>query len=259
LESNIQAQYHAYANPHFNPMTVLDDIRLACRASDIADQALDWFKKHPSVEFMEREDIPVTPVDFGDATDRIWYLQNDLLDRTLNFGHAVMRPGEKRFAEAMVNNFSTPGGPISWVIATLSDHPDHPEDLLGTHVTKLELVHEAAHFIDFTRTTFLPKSFQQEDYENLPYKYYNTPHEYNAFFVQGLFMFLGDIGMVRLRLRRAALSPRYSRKRALSQIIRNGQYWQAHFVNNLNPKYARKLFGRCFRVFEHLGLLKDCS
>jgi hypothetical protein len=198
---------------------------------------------------MDAGSEPITGHDYGDRARHVWYTQR-LEGPRVKFGHMVMRPGVPKFAQAAVSDFLLEDGSLHWVLCAVSDHPSSLDAPLGSHVYKPALVHEAAHCLNFTSSGHKPLSFQAHHADDLASHYYNTPHEFNAFFHQGLFLFLADLEMIRSLYCRIRTSGRYARNQFFSRLLYGDGYWPIFFVNGLRGKYNRKLRRRCFNVFD---------
>lgn len=229
-------------------MTVQTDLNFNARAEALADQALAWIAKNRSIHAMDSGDETIVLTEYADC---ILYTQKPE-GNGIKFGHLVMRSGHPRAANAAVKDFPTTDGSIQWVLCAVSDCTDSEMDELAQHVSNSTMVHEATHCLDFLRTVHRPEPFESSHMSELTSKYYNTPHEYNAFFHEGLYSFLRDIDLVKMRLKQIPQASTYRRKHLLRQLIANDSYWQVHFVNGLRGKYRRKFIRRCFRLFDEL-------
>jgi hypothetical protein len=62
--------------------------------------------------------------------------------------------------------------------------PTSDADQLGLEFTEADMIHEATHYLDFTRLKHRFAQFDLDHLDDLSGKYYNTPQEFNAFFLQ---------------------------------------------------------------------------
>jgi hypothetical protein len=232
-------------------MTIETDIAFNKKACDLADEAAAWFSANGSLAPLDTGPEPILLVDFGDnAPDRVWYIPS--LDREgMKFGYIVMKPGYRRFAEAAVSDFAREGKPTEWVLCAVSDHPEKADSLLPKHVTRPFLIHEATHYLDFTGSTHKPDPFKSVHADNLGRYYYNTPHEFNAFFHQGLAIFIADLEMQRHLYARIPGRLFASRAQFFYRLLYGDGFWPIHFVHGLNRRYRRKMIRRFYRIFDH--------
>jgi len=199
---------------------------------------------------MEDGDEQLVVHDYGPDARCIYYTQR-IEGPHIKFGHLVMRPGCPRYAYAAVNGFQMDDG-LHWVLCGASDHPINRDTPLAAHVQMDNLVHEATHCIDFVRSGHKPRGFQAEDVGDLRGRYYNRPHELNAFFHQGLYLFMRDLEMVKASLSRYELDNRTGRRRHLLRTMYDDSYWCVRFMNSLSRRNRRRLIKRAFRIFEVL-------
>jgi hypothetical protein len=230
-------------------MTLETDLVFNWKASELADRALAWLAVNHSIAAMDAGSKSITKHDFGDRADRVWYTQR-LEGPGIKFGHLVMKPGVLKFAQAAVCDFPRGDGSLYWMLCAVSDHPSSLDAPLAPRVCKTILVHEAAHCLNFTSSGHKPLSFQAHHADDLASYYYNTLHEFNAFFHQGLFLLLADLEMIRSLYCRTRNSGRYARNQFFSRLLYGDGYWPIFFVNGLRGKYNRKFRRRCFNVFD---------
>lgn len=227
-------------------MTVETDLAYQAQATALALDGVAWLRRNHSIRAMEGSDETITLHDFGPEVDRVWYTQA-VTGQHVKFGHVVMRPGRLRHAFAAASDFLMEDG-LHWVMCGVSDHPSDPDGMLAVHVHEGNMVHEATHCIDFRRSGFKPKGFRTQDMSDLRGRYYNMPHERNAYFHQGLHSFLRDLNMVRFHLSRFGAENRGGRRRYLQRVLWDGSYWPADFVRGLTHRNRRRFLRRAFRL-----------
>ena len=227
-------------------MSVKTDLAYQAQASALADEALAWLRRNHSMRAMELGDEAIVRHDFGPHIDQVWFTQ-PIVGDLFKFGYLVMRPGCPRHAIAAACDFLMEDV-LHWVICGVSDHPAGPDDTLAAHVHEWNMVHEATHCIDFQRSGYKPDGFRTVDMHDLCSRYYNRPHESNAYFHQGLYAFLRDMDMVEAKLARFAAQDRNGRRRYFHSALWNGSYWPSEFVSSLNPRNKRKFMRRVFRL-----------
>jgi len=254
-------------------MTVRSDIEANKAAELIADAGIQWFRQNRSVAAMEAGYEPIVGYDV--PRDGFICYSQPLVGPAVKFAHAVMRPGIPRFANAgarllpfelpakgALKAMAPPDG--QWTISAFSDHSSDKNDLLAPYLTESTLVHEATHVIDGRRGCRHRPGFNESDRADLANLYYSTPHEYNAYFHQGLFAFLRDLPLVAANLRHRAVRAGPGGERAcvrsgLLQTLARGSYWDIHFYFGLNAAYRRKFLRRFFRLCLALGLFEAAA
>ena len=233
--------------PYERRLTVETDLEQQREARELALKAADWFHHNPSLTALDEGTESILGHDFGPSVDRVWYTQ--ALDGDhVKFGYVLMRPGVSRYALAASSDFEMANG-LHWVLCAVCDHPTRDDDPLAAHVHLDNLVHEATHCLDFRRTGHRPQPYQREDAADLRGRYYNTPHERNASFHQGLFSFLNDLELVKAHLALFKPSDTSGRRRVLLQALFGGAYWRGDFTAGLTARKRRRLRRRAFRLF----------
>ena len=235
-------------------MTVESDFEFNERAAAIASDAMAWLNRNRSIEAMDNGDEPIHLHDYPESGERIWYTQDLMHSDTIRFGHVILRPNIERTCLAAVSPFQLPDRTV-YVICAVSEYPASRTDILGAHVQETSFIHEATHALDFQRQGFVPKPFHADDIYDLGKRYYNLPHEYNAYFQQGLNRLIRDkqavIGEVEYLKARGHFHPiRYFTRQLFS-----GRHWSFDFTAHLNSRYREKLLRRALRAANHLGLL----
>lgn len=228
-------------------MTVETDLDYQTQATALALDGVAWLRRNHSLRAMQDGDETIMLHDFGPEVDRVWYTQA-VTGEHVKFGHVVMRAGHPRHAFAAASDFLMEDG-MHWVMCGVSDHPSGPDDTLAAHVHDGNMVHEATHCIDFQRSGHKPKGFGAEDMSDLGSRYYNRPHERNAYFHQGLNSFLHDLDMVRFNLSRFGAQDRGGRRRYLQRALWDNSYWPSHFIRGLTRRNKRRFLRRAFRLF----------
>ena len=170
-------------------MTALSDLETNDEARVIAESAGEWLERNRTLGAIDKGSEPFVCIDnINESPDRVFYLPADMQScpENLRFGHIMMRPGFTPFGKAAV----TPYGferRLVCVICPISAFTADPEAILAPDVFEASFVHEAAHVLDFRRFGQLPRPYHTSDRDNLRKLYYNLPHEFNAFFHQGLY------------------------------------------------------------------------
>jgi hypothetical protein len=154
-------------------MTAYTDMKANREAVEIANQAMHWMARFPTLGAMEmhpdgfsqidRPEFPyISVIEFGSDTE-------------VKFGHIIMREGKRRCAKAGAMDIHHPDGSITWVICSYSCHTRDRGQQLGQHLQLDSLVHEAIHVIDGRRTPWRGDRFSENMIDDLQ-RYYCTPH-----------------------------------------------------------------------------------
>jgi hypothetical protein len=231
-------------------MSAESDLKHQRAATTLASDAAVWLRRNRSIAAMGDGDEPLAVHDYGPDVPWIWYTQL-IQGPNIKFGHLVMRPGCYRHAYAAVSDFQTDDG-VHWVLCGASDHPLNRDAPLAVHVQMHNLVHEATHCIDFTRSGHKPRAFQAEDIRDLRRRYYDRPHELNAFFHQGLYLFMRDLEMVKASLSRYEPDDSAGRRQHLLHTLYSDAYWCIRFMGSLSRCNRKRVIKRVFRLFEIL-------
>ena len=229
-------------------MSAASDYLRNDKARDLALRAREWFIHHPTIDAL-KADPTVVKIEYEQLPDRYWYHQARA-DSDFNFGFMIFRPGHPRIYNAAVLDIHV-GDKIHWVLCARADEPPSPMQALE-YVDQPDLwVHEATHLLDFTEYLHRPKPFVEEDRSNLSRRYYSTPHEFNAFFHQGLCNFRSNTELRTIWLKRL---PNNWRSIANHTVFNLG-YWDRAFQHSLIPSYRRKFWRRCLNALQHEGLI----
>ena len=229
-------------------MTGKTDIQTNREALEIAHRAMDWVDKFPTIGAMEGHQDGFALIDRPEFP-YIAVVQFES-DNEVKFGHIIMREGKHPHAKAGAMDVYHPDGTVTWVILGYSPHTEDRTLQLAQHLKMDSLVHEATHVIDGLRTAWRGARFSEAQMSNLS-KYYCSPHEFNAHFHQGLFLFLNDLDRIRFSYQQ--ISFQSSGRIAIIEraLI---EYWSGHFLGHLNRKYARKMRKRLWKVIDAMGL-----
>lgn len=227
-------------------MSVTTDLDHQVQATVLAFDAVAWLRRNHSIRAMNDGNEMIVFHDFGLGCDRVWYTQA-ITGEHIKFGHVVMRPNCLRYAFAAASDFLMHDG-LHWVMCGVSDHPSNADITLAAHVHEDNMVHEATHCIDFRRSKYKPQGFRAENMYAL-HRHYNSPHERNAYFHQGLYSFLGDLNMVMFNLSCLSIHDRSGRHCYLLRILMDGSYWPCNFVRGLTRRNRQRLLRRAFRLF----------
>ena len=220
-------------------MSVETDLELNKQADTLATSAMQWLSQNKTLLAMDQSSENIRQYD---CPDYKIYVQ-ETHGPKVKFGHLIMREGIPRGANAAIIDLGTIGG-TGWALCAINDHPASTSSELAQHVINSTLVHEATHYLDFVRTHHKPVSYKDADANDLRRKYYTKPHEFNAFYHEGLYCFLRDIGSI-------VIQQQVGSPIALRHLT-NDAYWPLHFVNGLTPRYWRKLIRRYARTYLHL-------
>ncbi len=237
-------------------MTALSDLEANDKARVIARLATDWLARNSSIESMDASADPISCFDDPDQNpETIFYFPTDLsaASDNIQFGYIVMRPGRAAFAKAAVVPYEFDGRFV-YIICAVSESPANRTAILAHSIGETNFVHEATHVLDFMRFRRLPKGYRTSDRNDLKRLYYNLPHEFNAFFHQGLDQFRKDLDLVNGELDWAAKNQRLAFKQHIIRKVLYSGYWDDGFTMALNKRFRRKLLRRVFRLLSDLPL-----
>jgi hypothetical protein len=245
-------------------MTTETDFTANDAAEEIANQAFTWFMANRSIQAMI-DSLDIT-IRFESPLEDCRYHTQPLNELDIRYGHIIKNQGVKRCSRAAAKRLS-PNQPLleeihynskeHWILCSVSEHPPNNTDDLTIGLTHSILVHEAIHILDGKQGYITHGGFQNEHMGNLQEKYYSTPHEFNAYYHQGLYAFRRNLPRIKVILSRYnnQNSPKIQKKNQLRRMLYDGIYWEGHFLMGMNNKYRRKFIRRYMKLCMHLNLL----
>lgn len=130
------------------------------------------------------------------------------------------------------------GSTLYYVIMMVDEYPGDKTDLMYS-VKWDELIHELTHYIDRKRSQTVRKAPRGESTE-----YYNDPMEFNAYFQQGLYSMMAELGHFPKSVRPEAISARVETFPAFlrSYEASFSSDWRYHMLPETRRRFLKRMF-----------------